>query len=375
MNNDINERNIKMTIDKDENKCKTPIHKINIITHDIKENGHENKNINNNNNINNKNKLFYSPIFRRKSGYLTGIKNILEQSYKRKRSNNFEEDNSKLQKIKTLKEKSNNNINREKEIYMKEPNLELHKKNSNRYDNSNNNFKNGVKNLLQFTSNLYENDEHLNKGIITKKIDMNNFPNSKKNNLVISGGSIFQKKKLIISFGLNDQSKDISLLNNKNCSFKRKVSNISNRKITNEQRKKNSFSNFLKLKKIKSPTKEMKEISNNNNNNKMVKYSNIPNNDGDFTYKKSKYDYLRAKTIKSKRIIGEKILEEIESVKYKKKNSKAYNSKSKIIDTNKNETNDLIDSKKESPQNKPKNKKCYSLCFYNCKFNDDSEVN
>ena len=328
MNNDINERNIKMTIDKDENKCKTPIHKINIITHDIKENGHENKNINNNNNINNKNKLFYSPIFRRKSGYLTGIKNILEQSYKRKRSNNFEEDNSKLQKIKTLKEKSNNNINREKEIYMKEPNLELHKKNSNRYDNSNNNFKNGVKNLLQFTSNLYENDEHLNKGIITKKIDMNNFPNSKKNNLVISGGSIF-----------------------------------------------NSFSNFLKLKKIKSPTKEMKEISNNNNNNKMVKYSNIPNNDGDFTSKTSKYDYLRAKTIKSKRIIGEKILEEIESVKYKKKNSKAYNSKSKIIDTNKNETNDLIDSKKESPQNKPKNKKCYSLCFYNCKFNDDSEVN
>ena len=48
---------------------------------------------------------------------------------------------------------------------------------------------------------------------------------------------------------------------------------------------------------------------------------------------------------------------------------------SNTIDTNKNETNDLIDSKKESPQNKPKKKKCYLLCFYNCKFNDDSEVN
>lgn len=377
MNNDINESNIKMTIDKNENECKTPICRINIIKHDEKENDHENKNINNNNNINNKNKLFYSPaLFRKKSGYITGIKNILEQSYKTKRTNNFEEDNSNLQKIKTFKEKSNNNMHREKEIYMKEASLESHKKNSNKHYNANNNFENGVKNLLQFASNLYENDEHLNKGIITKKIDMNNFPNSKKNSLVISGGSIFQKKKLIISFGLNDQSKDISLLNNKNCSFKRKVSNISNRKLSNEQSK-NSFSNFLKIKKIKSTTKERKEISNNNNHYKMIKYSNIPNNDGDFTSKSCKYDYLRARTFKPKRIIAEKIFEEIEPVKYKKKNSKIHNSKSKIIDTNKNETNDLIDSKKESPKNKnkTKNKKFNFLCCFKCKFNDDSDVN
>ena len=54
---------------------------------------------------------------RRKSCYINGIKNILEHSYKKKKSYQIEDDHLKLYTAKTIK---NNTPNREKEIYFGE---------------------------------------------------------------------------------------------------------------------------------------------------------------------------------------------------------------------------------------------------------------
>ena len=400
MNNVINEINILMTQDKNDKDSKSPIKRINTAKQDNIKVDNENKNINNNY-IKDKNKLALSPMYcRRKSCYINGIKNILEHSYKKKKSYQIEDDHLKLYTAKTIK---NNTPNREKEIYFGEVSpICLPKRNSLLYkmnNNKNQKTDGNIINLVNFTNNLYKNDGHLNKGIITKKIDMNNFPNTKKNSMIISSGcnnNIFQKKKLIISFGLNEQNKDKSNAHER-YSYKRKISKSSYKKNSDGQFKsKNSFSNFIKIKKNKSPSKERKMesnqninkvtvnkyinfSSNKNNNLKKIKiFNSIINNDGDFTSKSNKYDFSRAKTFKPNKVIKEKILEE--SVPITKTKTKYYakinHNKSKIIESNKNETNDLLENKKTSPANKRKKfNKINFFCCLSCKTNDDSDLN
>jgi hypothetical protein len=398
MNNVINENNLLMTQEKSDKGSKSPFKRINTAKQDNKEVDNENKNINNNY-IKDKHKLALSPtLCRKKSGNINDIRNILEHSYKIKYSNQIEDDHIKLNVAKTIK---NNNPKREKDIYFgdaspiclpKRKSL-ICRMNNNRIQKANS----SIINLVKFTNNLYKNDGHLNKGIVTKKIDMNNFPNNRKNSLLISSGcnnNIFQKKKLIISFGLNEQNKDKSNAHER-YSFKRKISKSSNKK-NSDGLFKSSFSNYIKIKKNKSPSKERKMESNhninkvnankmfffssnkNNNHKKITIFNSIINNDGDFTSKSSKYDYSRAKTFKPKKIIKEKILEE--SVPITKAKTKYYakinHNKSKIIESNKNEINDLLENKKTSPTNKSKKfNKINFFCCLSCKNNDDSELN
>lgn len=396
MNNVINENNLLMTQEKSDKGSKSPFKRINTAKQDNKEVDNENKNINNNY-IKDKNKLALSPtLCRKKSGYINDIRNILEHSYKIKYSNQIEDDHIKLNVAKTIK---NNNPKREKDIYFgdaspiclpKRKSL-ICRMNNNRIQKANS----SIINLVKFTNNLYKNDGHLNKGIVTKKIDMNNFPNNRKNSLLISSGcnnNIFQKKKLIISFGLNEQNKDKSNAHER-YSFKRKISKSSNKK-NSDGLFKSSFSNYIKIKKNKSPSKERKMESNqnihkiniysnlvnatsnkNNNKRKIKLFNSIINNDGDQTSKSSKYNFSRAKTFKPKKIIHEKILEEsIPITKTKTKNySKLNFHKSKIIESNKN---DMLETKNTSPNNKIiKTKKINLFCCFNCKTNDDSDIN
>ena len=358
MNNDINECNPSMTQQKKDKQCKTPLYRMSKTKQERTENEKDAKNFNSN-----KNKFALSPaLCRRKSTNIKDINIILEHACKTKKSNRNSDVNARLYK--------NNHQN----------------------SNKNKNLENDLSNLLKFTNNLYNNDEHLNKGIITKKIDMNNFPNTRKNSMILSSGgfnNIFQKKKLIISFGLNEQNKDKNNAYEK--LFLRKVSNSSNKKNNCH---KNSFSNYLIINKKKSPSKERKMESNqnihkiniysnlvnatsnkNNNKRKIKLFNSIINNDGDQTSKSSKYNFSRAKTFKPKKIIHEKILEEsIPITKTKTKNySKLNFHKSKIIESNKN---DMLETKNTSPNNKIiKTKKINLFCCFNCKTNDDSDIN
>ncbi len=369
MNNDINEGNPSMTPLKKDKKCKTPLYRMSKTKQEKTENEKEAKNINSHKK---RNSFIWSPtLCRRKTGNIKDISIILEPACKTK--------------------KSNRNSDVYARLHSKE-NISSIQKPNHQNNNKNKIFENNLSNLLKFTNNLYNNDEHLNKGIITKKIDMNNFPNTRKNSMILSSGkcnNIFHKKKLIISFGLNDPNKDKNNAYEK--LFLRKVSNSSNKRNNCH---KNSFSNYLTIKKKKSPSKERKmesnqtihkiniygnmvnATSNKNNNKKKIKlFNSIINNDGDKTSKSSKYNFSRAKTFKPKKIINEKILEEsIPITKTKTKNySKLNFHKSKIIETNKN---DMLETKNTSPNNKNiKTKKNNFFCCLNCRTNDDSDIN
>ena len=428
MNNEIKENNNNNLKENNENQKNNHFYKINIIKTSEKQVIPQTP-INNNK----QNKLLLSPTSkRRKSKNEDEInKMMLDCSFRSKKitlSKSVKKDNpidspksprptnfiNNLQKTTTIKEKDKkfdryNNKDEEK-LYNKS-NISPKRRisvnyNNNNFNNSNKKSKNenSYLNILKYTRNIYENDEHLKKQMLTKKIDINDLANMKKNNLFISNrinNKNFQKKKIIISFGLNENENPIILQEgyNKNLkSFKRKISSATKGGPSNElskSKEKSSFSNFLKFNQKSSNREKEGESSRNYNKknfeNNLMEDNSIknfkPNKGGDLTSKSSKF-YLTAKTIKTKNMNSVKILEEKNDknknkLKSNQKENKTKNQKKESINSNKNQTNDFDILKKESPKNKEnkienninkKKKKFWFFCCLNFKENDSDEI-
>ena len=390
MNNAIKDSNN----NRNETENKSNFYKINIIEPNEKEKLSETPKNNKKNN-----KLFLTPIqARRKSKYENDneIKNFLLNSVCSKRGsiivpNTKDQPQINLLKTKAAKEKIIISPKYKKSTFGCEnysPKLKRSVNyNININNNNVNNRQNSILNILKLTSNIYNNDEHLKKDVITKKIDINNIPNIKKSELFTSGNidKLIKKKKLIITFGLNEQNEinvnQNEFKSNKLNSFKRKISTGSKGKSSIDR---NSFSNYIKInKRNKSPSKERHDESNKNNDINLVTENstkNKPNKEGDVTSKNIIFNLGRAKTLKTKSNCDQKIIEEKRKFKSKisVRTSKSKTSKKICLNSNKNQVNDTINnSKKESPKNelktKKENKKICLFCCLSQKSNDSDE--
>ena len=412
MNNDSN--TIKSIQENNENKKCDNFYKINIIkpieTESLQKTPY-----------NNINKLFLTPT-QKKRHTKSPMNNMKENILLSKKSKfyNFEpKENLKvnLLKTKTFKEKSkekdkdkdkqkfkDKNISKLGKDLISFGNFSPKRKKSTNYNlqiNLNPGKNDSIINMLKYANTLYEDDDHLKKDLLTKKIDMNNFSNTKRNNELFMSGRknpLFQKKKLIISFGLKEQNDNLNQ-NKENANimstFKRKISSISKGRSSNEVKDKNCFSNYLQInQKFKTPNKEKEKDKdkekrdqekkhshknndgnkiNNNNSNRIYK----ANKDGDITSKSSKFYLLREKTYKIKNNCV-KISEETNNdlVKINQKNK---SKKKESINSNKNPTNDFDITKRESSKkekdniNKKKKKICF-LCCFNPKESDSDEI-
>ena len=390
MNNAIKDSNN----NRNETENKSNFYKINIIKPSEKEKPVETPKNNKKNN-----KLFLSPIkVRRKSSCENDNenKNLLLNSVCSKRGsiivqNTKDQPQINLLRAKTIKEAKGSSPKYRKSTFGCEdysPSLKRSVKFKIYINNNNvNNMKNSILNIQKLTNNIYNNDEHLKKEVVTKKIDINNIPNIKKSELFMSGNmdKLIKKKKLRITFGLNEQ-KEINVnqnefKSNKLNSSKRKISSGSKGKSSNDR---NSFSNYIKINKInKSPSKEKHDDSNKNNDINLVTENstkNKPNREGDVTSKSIKFNLGRAKTLKTKTNCGQKIIEEKRKFKPKisERSNKSKTIKKVGLNSKKNQVNDTINnSKKESPKNelniKKEKKKLCLFCCLSQKSNDSDE--
>ena len=392
MNNAIKDSNN----NRNETENKSKFYKINIIKTNEKEKLAESPKNNKKNN-----KLFLTPIqVRRKSKIENDneFKNFLLNSVCSKRGSLIipmtkDQPQINLLKIKTIKDKKAISPKYKKSTFGCESYNPKYKRSVNYNldinNNNVNNKQNSILNILKLTSNIYNNDEHLKKDVVTKKIDINNIPNIKKSDLFMSGNidKIIKKKKLIITFGLNEQNEinvnQNEFKSNKLNSFKRKISSGSKGKSSND---KNSFSNYIKInKRNKSPSKERHDESNKNKNNDINLITenstkNKPIREEDMTSKSIKFSLGRAKTLKTKSNYDQKIIEEKRKFKSKisVRNNKLKSNKKVNINSNKSQANDTINnSKKESLKNELNTKKeKKKICFFCClsqKSNDSDE--
>ena len=358
MNNDINESIINNTSEKNKDGKKNPFYGINILKPIENEEFHEmplsptHKSI--------KNRLFLSPPIkvRRNSKNEIETKNLLRKSSIPKKNSLLE--TSKKDKAKTI---NNPNSYKNQNIYIRECIIIIPVRKKKMKDNCNNNNIDDTSNILKFTNQLYENDEHFNKLLISKKNDGNprNSP----------------KRKKIIKFELDD---NVSI----NKLYKKKISNIFRKKESSDINKgadKRSFTNFIKMRTGYSPKKERedediinKTIRNSNYNQNMfsnyLEFNNKNNKDGDCTTKSVKF-YAKSKTAKSKNmnVPDKSLVNEYDKMSKKKTNKKRGSLNSSI----KNQTNFCeIPKKKNTSKNK---KKLFCLfCCLNTKQNDSDEV-
>ena len=383
MNNDINEiSNNNVVNDLQKNAQKSSPFKIN------NSKDKENKKNQEHPKNNSKNNTFcLSPnMQRRKSTNINNVKLYLKNSLKTK--------SNRKNKKQSDRESINGNTNKENESNLGMMSPKPRKSiNYNKYDlikiQNNNSPDNEIINLFHFANNLYQKDEHFNKNIITKNIDINNIPSNKSDHFLrIIRANTQNKKKLIIRFGLNEDN------NNNNKIINRKISNASKGKELSDfnQSKKNSFSNYLEnISRNKTPIKRVgSEIHQNHNltKNKFFdsKKSNIFDMSGNLTSKNKKVHLLYTKTFKKNNYRLEKISEENLLNKLNKKNTiKTNKNNNKNLDTitsinNKMNCfdNEIKFVKKENSKNeqnnniviKKKKKKFFLFC---CLFSNDKD--
>ena len=268
--------------------------------------------------------------------------------------------------------------------------------------------------LFKMTDTLYTNDEHFQKDLLKKSKTKNKNCSSNviKNNHLMSGriNSMCQKKKLIITFGLNEDNKNnrknsYAENSDKNFHFKRKISTI-NKGVDSEfikTKEKSNFSYYLKLKqKCGSPSKENNDetICNNNNNNNNINNTNQKNENHKMNvlhnchtnkeknYTKKNKQVFREKTNKTvKNVESQKKIKEEEKVK-EETNIRSKKSNNNILKENSKKTNnskshnktqipdddvEIPKKKNEKKQNNLKTKFCFLCCLTN-KLNDSDEL-
>ena len=307
------------------------------------------------------------------------IKIILENSFREKKSiiiepekkeEKIEENKDNIHLIKTMKEEDTIKSKSNKEEYTSfEKSISPIKKNdiNNNINNNNNDFSN----IIQFNNKLYENDRHLNKLLISKKIEINVKNNTPNNQFFINLGSD----------KFNNNVNIIKENNGIDTSFKsKKISDNSPRKRLsieyNKSKEKSIFSNYLNIKLKNSPKKERGDESNKINNNIDNNYNNKnykTNKDGDITSKSNNNFMSKAKTLKSQ------ILDLPEKKKIKKNISiKTNKSKARKLDSlNSIKLHDDDILKKENTKNKNnsknKNKIFCLFCCLNSAQNDSGD--
>ena len=411
MNNEIIENNIQ---DNNENQ-KNQIYQINIVKSNIEEIIPQTPM------KNQKNRLFLSPPIKRKKTRKEDEINraLLENSFREKKRNinPLDKDDKPLNSPKSENSPKNilkiinnddkinnansvnsaNYNNNKKEVLYQNRNISKRKIFQDYYNNYYNNNNTIRKNenkflkILDFANKLYENDEHLKKQKLTKKltkkIDSNGGENIEKNGLSITlrlDNKNIEKKPFIKLFGLNENENQNSINGSysKNLilykgSLSSAIKSIPLKEL-NISKEKSSFSNFSKL---KSPKIEIGDESSKNIDNKLILGNSSirhykPNKDDDITAKSSKF-YLNSKTLKTKNINFGKFLEKktdknkIKS-KFSIKTNKTKSQKKEDLNNNKNQANDLVITKKEISKNKENkienniNKKIKKFCFFCC---------
>ena len=364
---------------------------------------------------------------RKNTKKINHTKNLLKQSLKTKYSitNKKEKDERDINKMNTINSIRNLQNERSKQnIWWGSISPKIIRKFK---IDDNDDKENNIINLFKMTDKLYTNDEHFQKDPIKKNktINKNCSSNIMNRNFLMSGrnNSLCQKKKLIITFGLNEDKnktninlKDSFAENSqKNFYFKRKISAV-NKGIyseLNKSKEKSNFSYYLKFKqKFRLPSKEINDEPNGNNNSNNnhknenhkinVLHNCYINNGKNYTKRNSQFFRARscrtAKNIESPKKIKEEEKEkekEIEREKEKEKekeetyskskksnNIKKVNSKKsnniKIKINNNNKTqipNDVVEIPKKESQNKQTNNLKRKFCFLCCLTNklDDSE--
>lgn len=312
-----------------------------------------------------KSKYFYNENSLRRK------KTAVEKKEKEERIAKGESD---FHKIKTFNPKNKSKINSQEEYfspqYRKKPNFGI---------NQNNN-DNDILKLVKLTNKIYEDEDHFQKNIITKKNYKNISPNPKVRTHKILSGRIndllSQTKKL--SFGLNYKiNKDfLPDNNNKNVHFKRRLSSNIKPGDLNLLNKCKEKSNLLQIKQnIKNLSKERENsqffFATQKNNNKYILNNNNQNK------------LSRAKTFKQSRKRDSKNYEKIEEkrrktdvgsfnkIKLNKMNTQKINSKK--INANKSQFQDVDLNQKEIIKNQNNFKKCRKSWCNLCCLKDESE--
>ena len=220
---------------------------------------------------------------------------------------------------------------------------------NNNYNNDNDSY------LFKFTNQLYENDEHFNKFMISKK----NIMNISKKNVMNNS----PRKKLIIKFGSDELNNNTPI----NKVYKKKISNIFKNKESHDITKgtdKRTFTNYIKMRTGYSPKKEKNDINNSIRNSNYynqnmfsnyLEFNNKNNKDGDCTTKSVKF-YSKSKTVKNKNMNfpEESLLNDNDKMTNKKKNKK----RGSINSNNKIQKNFCDIPKKKKIKNKSK------ICFH-----------
>jgi hypothetical protein len=382
MDNEINENNNKSNQDTFENPPKISFYKINILAAVENANINENKNekenkenINKKKKANNskKNLLLLEP-FSNKLKLKKSLKNILESSFRSKRSSMQDQDknkdNPKDDKLNIIVVNNNENENLIKVNELISPNLISPRKSYNLNEKNND----SEFNLCKLAEQLYENEEHFQKNIIPKKGGLNDSLNTmKKNDSYISEEIIKKKVKnnynLIIDSTDKDQSnanllKEIIDKNKDDIKRKSNVSNSSKGKSSNynikKSTKKNNFSNFKKIKfKDEVENKEYKE-EDKISIKKRPKFSNNMLNN--------------SRTLKQN--FSSKPLRLYDNKKPAKEDTeiKIKNSKKKSSNKNKNNQSQINDNtKNEKTKNNKRDNKDKSFCYFCCLNNKDND--
>ena len=353
------------------------------------------------------NKIYEIYFPRRKNlKKISHTKNLLRQSLKTKHSNanKKEKDRRDIKKkntINSINQNYQNELSKQNSLGGSISPKRIRKINIEDNDDKDNN----IINLFEMTDKLYTNDEHFQKDLIQKNkvINKNSSSNTIKRNQLMSGriNNLQQKKKLIITFGLNEDNNNLknSFADNseKNFHFKRRISVVTKGIDSefNKNKEKSNFSYYLKLKqKLRTPSKEINDESkgntNNNNNHKnenhKVNALHSCHTNKEKSRAKRNSQFYREKTNKTfKNIESPKKAKEEENEKEetyskpkKSNNIKKVNSKKSNNIKNYNKTqipNDVVEIPKTENQKKHTNLKskfCFLCCLTN-KLNDSDE--
>ena len=375
MNIEINDSN-KTTQNKIKNHRKPTYSNNNLVGINNKVKGNENKGINvqSSYNILIPSKKFSKQMSKSKNIFEYSLKvkkQLVNKKEKEKGKENENEkenkENPEYHKIKTFNQKNNNHRNSNEELCpksKKKSNLSI-KKNPNEND---------ILKLVTFANKVYEDEEHFQKNMFTKrdKHDPSN-PNTKR--------SMYHHKRSLNEVTYKISKELLPESGNKNIHFRRRLSSATKLRYSNDlsKSKKSNYSNLLKLKQNMSKENEedTKILFDTQENNNKIKNYKFNNNDLDSKNIYNQRLLIRAKTIKHSKSKDFNIHKQIKEEKDEKTINKPIN-KNKLVKVNTQKSNntksnynksqnlDLESIKRESSKKFKKYRKNYYcfLCIY-----------